>query len=529
MQSTIPAGTTARTQEATYFLPMPTTYLIREVLGRGMYRDMGRCLAELYRNGLVAGMDSVWDPSSVRIDISIVPNHPLASRGDSALIVLDYGRGMTDADLERYFKYLGPSPKASRKDGGFSGASQKGIGRFAALALSEQSDHDDCPYYVLSRTQEDGPVRYIKVTPDLLCRAPGIEVNRFISPSATEMGPLKNSINGSFTAVIIPTPALKTHAEVEDAIKWYLPREPDKMCRLTVGGKPMLPPPLPSGAGAVTAMSQDQYYRAYIGPSNGNGGSEGGVWFCDGETGFRVASCQDWHLRGKGLPDVFWYPELAGDIFVPGLLDKQDTARSSLEKDFTKTREWKKLCQFLSINVEPRLTDLIEQNPIEGDAAEAVEGVISLFEEAWGLPPEITSTREKKSGTTKTKTKTGGGVGGGGGGGNRGPRKPRYQRINVRGEVFELFLGRSLDEFVFAEVNHQNPRQIELNVRGSYQAFPKGKQAQLEHSLMQVLMAIARSDAFPMDNGAARDNFNPGLVAQFANELRAEALSKKKT
>lgn len=490
---------------------MPTPFLIREVLGRGMYRDAGRCLAELVRNGMVACMGERWEPASARIDISLVHNHPLAPKGESALVVLDHGHGMTDADLVRYFAYLGPSPEAARKDGGYGGASQKGIGRFATLALSEQAERDDCPYYLLSRTQDEGDIRYIKVTPELLCREAGIDGNRFIRPSATELGPLRNSVQGSFTAIVIPTPVLKSDAAIYEAVKWYLPREPSRMCQFFIGGKQMTPPALPKEGGAITATSEDLRYRAYIGSSDGKNGADDGIWFCDEATGFRVASCQDPKFRDRGLPEPLWYTDLSGDIFVPELLHRQDTARSTLEKDFTKSAEWRRLCLFLSVKVAPLLSDLIEHNPVTDDARKALEGIVELFDEVYGKAP----AQSGKGGG-------GGGSGGGGGGGTGRKTRKRYERISVRGEVFELFLGRSLDEFTFAAVNARNPKQIEVNARGGYKALPRNLQAKQEHCLMQILNAVARSDVWN------RDTFNAREVSQFANELRAELQVKRK-
>ena len=496
------------------YRPAATPFLLREVLGRGMYTDYGRCLAELFRNGLVAGMDGAWKPAGVEIEISVVHNHPLAEKGGSALVVLDHGRGMTDADLDRYFKYLGPSPEASRKDGGLGGASQKGIGRFAALALSQHVDRDECPYYILSRTQEQGQIRYVKVTPEYLCREQGIDADRFIQPSATELGPLRNAISGPFTAVVIPAPVLMSDAEVYEALKWYLPREPDKMCKLLVGHKRVMPPPLPSDGGAISVSSDDGRYRVYIGPSTGKSREHGGVWLADSETGFRVASCLLPALRAKGLPEPIWSPELEGDIFVPGLLARQDTARSALQMDFVRTQEWRKLCLFLSVKVAPRLVDLVDHDPLMKDAAKMLDTIVELFDGVWGPAPEDTpdnpNPNERKPPNPDRIKRT-----------RNGARRKRLKRICVRGEVFELMVGRSLDQDVFADANLHNPRMIELNMRGAYSAFPGNKIAQNEHMLMQILNAIARTSVFP-----GHDNTFPREVAQLANALRSELLRK---
>ncbi len=498
------------------YRPSPTPQFIRRAVGGDLYNSAGRCLAEIMRNAADACMLDVWDPKRAKIEISLVPNHPLAPKGQSALVVLDHGSGLTEVDLERYFMHLGSSEGA---DNGRKGStSQKGIGRFATLALNEHWQLENQGYFLFSRTQDSGEIRFITVTPELMCREQGVQVDKFVHPSAKELGPLQNNSRGSFTAVVIPTPVFKSASEIYDSLKWFLPREQSKMFALTINGKSVQPPPLPHGSDVISEVSPDGKYRAYIGLAPDEEDAEhGGIWLCDEMTGFRVASCQARDLRRHGMPDPLWFTDLTGDIFAPGLLQHQDTARNSLEKDYTRSKEWTKLkLGFLVRTVARKAAELIEQDPISSDAAAALEGIIELLHSTWGIPPETESEYKKKKKEDdsddsdkrgeKRKRKT------------YATHKRRHQRIKVRDEVYDLYLGRNLPEHVFAEVNIQNTSLIELNVRGAYKALPTGKQARAEHCLMQILHAVA----------STKQNL-PSRASRLANEFRSELFPKKRS
>jgi hypothetical protein len=362
-------------------------------LGTGMYASEGQRLIELIRNAARASMldPKRWEPKRAKIELSLVSNHPLAH--GPAFVCLDHGRGLTDPDCDRYFNWLGtPMSKLRADANGSIGDSQKGIGRLAALALNEKCLDEDVMvriqhgYYLLSRTSKTGPVRFVSFIPEKV-EEEGIEVERFIDPTSTEMGPLKG-IQGSFTAIVVPTPIFKNHSEIYEAIKWFLPREQDKMFELSIGGKAVQPPPLER---EVNLTSQDKRYcaRLGIGTSESNG-----VWLCDNETGFRVASCQT--MGSRIIPDPLWYPDLAGDIFAPGLLRHQNTARSTLAKDYTRAsnKEWQRLKMFLATQVAPAANQLIERDVIQGDAVETLDELAEMFNECFGQPGnESTDTR----------------------------------------------------------------------------------------------------------------------------------------
>lgn len=493
-------------------------------LGTGLYESIGQRVAELWRNALRASMPDQrkWEPKRAKVEIFLSQNHPLANYG-LALTHLDHGCGLTDPNFDRYYNWLGTPLAKLRADnnGNCIGDSQKGIGRFAALALNENCLHEDRMvrvkhgYYLLTRTSKIGKVRFIPYIPENV-EIEGVEIDRWIEPTATEMGPL-SGIEGSFTAIVIPTPIFKNHSEIYEAVKWLLPRERDKMFELLIGGKVAIPPPLEKD---LNITSGDGRYRARLGVGNAE---SDGVWLCDEETGFRVASCQK---LGRLLPDPLWYPDLIGDIFAPGLLRYQNTARSTLAKEFTRksNKEWSKLLMFLISQVAPAAKKLIERDAIHGDAAETLDELAEMFCERFGEPedggivdnPPPAPPKPKPNPPSHPRPKPEEDKPGGG---DKPPgtetKYRRYLPIRVRDETFYLYRGQSLHPFIFAQVT-TNPKMIQVNVRGGYKALPETKQARREHCLMQVLDAIGKSK-FP-------DRSNEAML--FANQVRSEFLKK---
>jgi hypothetical protein len=497
-----------------------TAFHFVDNLGTGLYESEGQRVMELIRNALPASMPDPkrWEPKRAKIELSLVANHPLANSGP-AFLCLDHGRSLTDPDFDRYFNWLGTPISKLREDAnGNRGDSQKGIGRLAALALNEKCLDEDVMvrikhgYYLLGRTSKTGKIRFVTFIPER-AEEDGIEIDRFIDPTATEMGPLKG-IQGSFTAIVVPTPIFKSHAEIYEAIKWFLPREQDKMFELLIGGKAMQPPPLERD---LNITSEDGRYRARLGV--GTTASDG-VWLCDDETGFRVASCQK--MASKLVPDPLWYPDLVGDIFAPGLLRHQNTARSTLAKEFTrsKNKEWQRLKMFLVSQVAPAGKQLIERDVIKGDAAEILDELAEMFNERFGEPGDDGPDEPPRPPRERSEPGPGGPPNPGGGEGDEdepGGKKQRrrYVTIKVRNEVYKLYRGQTLDPYIFAQVSFADPHVINVNVRGGYRPLPRVKQERREHCLMQILIAIGRS------------KLSLGTVEQavrFANEVRCEFL-----
>lgn len=489
-------------------------------LASGLYSDRGQCLAELIRNSLVASMPDgkQWQPRGVKVELTLVPNHPLCPNKENALVILDYGHGLTDPALDRYFNWLGTPLAELKNTVNGNGASQKGIGRLAALALNKNCLHEDIlirikhGYYLLTRTGQTGDVRFVPVIPEKAEAEHGFETNRFIAPNSTEMGHLKN-MRGSFTAIVIPTPVFANHTEIYEAVKWFLPREHDKMFRLVIGEKEVMPPPLEK---AVNVTSTDGHLRARLGV----GTTEShGAWLCDEATGLRVASCQQ---LGRLLPEPLWFPDLVGDIFAPNLLRYQNTARNTLNKEFMRkgNKEWQSLLMFLISHVAPAAKQLIERDAIRGDAAQTLDELVEMFNECFG-PPEEVETKDvlKKPPVPRPPAvppvcpppvppPTG-------------DKKPedkykRFVSIKLRDETYNLYRGQTLHPHVFAQVSPKNPKLIFVNVRNGYKSLPETKAARREHCLLQILSAIGQSK-YPSD---------PYQSMLFANEMRSEFLKK---
>ncbi len=495
-------------------------------LGTGLYESVGQRILELLRNSLRASMPDPkkWEPKRAKIEIFLTQNHPLANRS-VALTHLDHGCGLTDPNFDRYYNWLGTPLEKLRADsnGDCIGDSQKGIGRFAPLAMNENCLHENRMvrvkhgFYLLTRTSKTGKVRFIPYIPENV-ELEGVEIDRWVEPTATEMGPL-SGIQGSFTAIVVPTPIFKNHSEIYEAVKWLLPREQDKMFELLIGGKIAVPPPLEKD---INVTSQDGRYRARLGVGNSE---SDGVWLCDDITGFRVASGQK---LGRLLPDPLWFPDLVGDIFAPGLLRYQNTARSTLAKEFTNKRnkEWQKLMMFLISQVAPAAKQLIERDAIRGNAAETLDELAEMFNDRFGPPddggvdgppdgPPI-PPKPKPDGTKTAEPKP---DGGGTGGGGTKPDREKYRRylsIKVREKTYYLYRGQSLHPCIFAQVNPTNRKMIQVNVRGGYKALPETKQARKEHCLMEILDAIGESE----------HQGEPRKAREFARQVRSEFLRK---
>lgn len=497
-----------------------TAFHMVDNLSSGLYNDPGQCLTELFRNSLLAMMKNfgVWQPEGACIEVNLESGHPLCKRkGDLVLSIVDHGCGLTEPALERYFNWLGTPLHDLAKTAQGNGASQKGIGRLAALALNrnclegEITDRVRNGFYLFTRTSNTGKVRFVQVIPEKVESEQGFNTDVFIEPTSTEMGSLKG-ITGTFTAIVIPTPVFSSASEIIEAVKWHLPRERDKMFSLTINGKPCVPPGLEE---KVTVTSTDGNFRAYLGLGDS---TSDGAWLCDEATGFRVASCQQ---IGRLLPEPLWYPDLKGDIFAPGLLKYQNTSRSTLARDYFRkgNKQWSVLQMFLIGQVVPKAKQLMDQDLISGHASDTLDELVDMFKEHFGPPDDVGFINDPINRSPRKVPKN-----------PRGPvepgteRKPRgdgtqrYVSIKVRDETYHLYRGQSLHPFVFAQLNPSNSQMVYVNIRGGYQALPQSKAARREHCLMQVLQAIGQSK-FPLDQSQA---------SRFANEIRAEFVKNKK-
>lgn len=493
-----------------------------EALANKLYRDFGACILELVRNSVVAytGEDH-WNPKLATVEINLYKNHPL-SQGVTAIEVFDRGCGIPMARLEK----IGPG---LNDQGSSHGASQNRAGRFAALALNEKSAKGDVNsgFYILTRTTKNGPVKMVSMIPAMLER--GDPTITDIDSDSIELGPRRGT-KGSFTSVVIPNSVFATEAEIRDALSWKIPRNPDLMFKLLIGGKELTPPKL---ATDVTLQSESGDIKVFIGRCPDG---DGGIWFTDAQTGFRVAYAPSFHP--KLLPEPLWRRDLEGDIFVPGLLKSQDLSRSGLSTKFFKSKQWEKVYMYLIGQVASKARNILGNETVfnKGTAAnQAVLDFVDLCNQAYGPPsngdgPIFDVVDDFNVKIVKKPGKGhGDGHGGGGGGGHGGgtrvkpdnkttdvirTRKPRVIPIKIGDDVF--FLSKMpMDERTLAIVDPNNGTVILLN-SDRYCALPTRKDARLEHLILMILMAIGRHK-FEAD---------PEQMIMWIAERRGELLKK---
>lgn len=484
------------------------TQMFIDNLATSLY-SLGQAVMELIRNGFVASQPDAdsWDPRLVKIELALSKKHMFT--GGPAMVVLDHGCGMTQPRLERYFGWLGTpeGESANYADGQNHGASQKGIGRLSPLLLNKLCRRNnpkagDEGYYLFSRSEPSGNIRFIHVTPRLLSLEEGIEVDNHVSPDSTEARFLEG-IKGTFTAIVIPNPVFESADEIEESIKWLIPREKDKMFDLSINGKKIEPPPLWD---EVNASGDGDNFRARIG--TGNKASDG-IWLCDSVTSNRVASCVK---LGRLLPEVLGYPDLAGDIFAPGLLQFQNTPRDSLSKDYTHkdNPEWQKLIMFCNSRVVPRVQELVERDALEGDTVKILDDLVEWCNESFGRPE-----RDKPPGPP------GPGPGPGPGGGKKpGASQKRGAAVKIGNKVWRFHYNQPLGESIFAMPSSMAEDMILINVRGQYLPLSKlrSSDSRREHCIMQILYAIGEKEG----HGSAHE------ACKFVGEIRSQFKEKKK-
>ncbi|MDF1497714.1 MAG: hypothetical protein P1P90_06735 [Patescibacteria group bacterium] len=358
---------------------LPTTtsaYLLIRQLASELYtRD--QCLKEMFRNCVYGCMPrGEYKPDLVRVEITLVPNHPL-SPGRPALLILDYGRGFTDADFKN-FGHLGPTGQHGTEY--LYGGSQKCIGRLGGLNLVRAIHEDEdihSGYYVITRTSAKGRVKFLHYTPY------GVETNTLsieeLNPDSSELGQYRN-IKGSFSLIVIPDTVYKSAEEVRSDLIWHLPRTKDMLMSVKVNGEPIQPPPLEKN------FKQAGKIKAYLGRAK-VGDNDYGIWLVDADTGFRCAFAQ--HLTDHQLPYPLRSRDLKGEIIIPGLLNKQNANRGSLSPKFLRSAEWRKIRDTLLLHFCEFAQDLLGDDDVfnPNDPSEAMMmDIADMFDAAFGVP-----------------------------------------------------------------------------------------------------------------------------------------------
>jgi len=496
-----------------------TAVHILENLATELYENPGDCLQEIVRNGLVACMPGgIWAPKLGFVEVFLVDNHPLAPKTKS-LVVLDHGTGFTEPAIKLY-STIGRA--AGDKGDKHSGAAQKRIGRFAALALNSRCMNDSdtsTGFYILTRTSAEGPVTMVSMIPDEIEENGGALVPKTISASSSELGPQKG-IKGPFTAIVVPYSVFENYDQIREAIKWHLPRKAELMYRLEVGGKRMEPPAL---ANKVSVVQDKGRIEAYFDRVKDRDDPDGGIWFTDADTGLRVASARA--IGQQRLPYPLWKQNLVGDIFVPGLLSNQGTSRSGLSPRYLSSAAWQKVVMYLLGHVVPPAKTLLGDDDVFGrdSASKSLLSFVEQCERIWGKAESIkggtgmfdapTGTRGSRPGSNITKNP-----------GSRGTQlnpspnrngKMRAIPIRIGDRVFVLDK-RPMDDRVYAEVDMVNNEVIHINDQ-EYRAMPTTREARDEHILLKVLEAAAAAELTdPMD------------IKYFVAERRAEIAGRKK-
>jgi hypothetical protein len=474
-----------------------TAQLLLSILAGELYGSHDYSLWEIVRNAVCACMprDNRWVEGVGDVEI-FLREHPLAP-SKKALIILDHGRGFTPGGFERFFT-LGASMAdvLNNPTGMHGGASQKRIGRFAALALNERCFKDkdgSTGFVVLTRRDARGEVCKIPVIPTDVEKSQRI-APQMIPADSSSMGFLAG-IKGSFTAIVIAHPVFGSYAEIRDALLWRVPRRKDQMFKLAVGGDLLKPPAL---ASEHCSTSSDGTIELFIERA---GTDRGGIWFTDSGTGLRVACGRDMGAVATHVPYPFYSPDLAGDIFVPGILAKQGTSRTGLSPAFMRSSEWQRVTRYLATQAEPVRGLLGEGEPKPSSPARAaMQGLAEICNRAFGPPDALPDgVIEVESDPTGTKRRTSPGT--------DVVRPPITRNIvpddgqSKAGRVKRVDQCIRVGDKTYRVVpNQSDPRtlvRVEAGViylNDAYEVMPTTRDRREEHVWQAVLMGVAHSE-----------------------------------
>ena len=98
------------------------------LLGKGMYSNLWAALSELIANGIDAR------PSHVKVYINMI------DKTNSEIEILDNGQGMTPEDIKNKYVVIGNNKRDGVTEGAESLMGRKGVGKLAALFLTNKYD-----------------------------------------------------------------------------------------------------------------------------------------------------------------------------------------------------------------------------------------------------------------------------------------------------------------------------------------------------------------------------------------------------
>jgi hypothetical protein len=303
--------------------------------------------------------------------------------------------------------------------------------------------------------------------------------------------------------VLIPTPIFKDADDIIDGLQWRLPRKPGQMFTLTVNGERVKPPPL---VGRVHFLSDNGKIEVHA-DVEPNPDSDTGMWFTDATTGFRVV--QATQLGATYVPPPYCYNGLSGDIFVQGLLKRQNASRGGLSADYLRSDDWREVKASLYANRASVDALLPSQRSRENVGDKEMNDLITLAGTAFG-PPQVVvdefGTFDRPTSPSGNPNPTGAGRDQSDGRKtNSGthtkrkespPRRPHPLRAIRLGEHDFLIDEQRLDAHRFAKPGglRQGDEPVTIYLNDMYGHMPARAEARSEHITNAFLFAAACSD-----------------------------------
>ena len=465
---------------------------------------------EIIRNGLCASMPGKkWVQGKGEIALELC-RHPLLD-GGRALTVLDHGHGF-NARSKELISSLGRTmgEKEGNPDGDFDGASQKGIGRFAAFGCMKRNSKKldtSKGFYILTRDKYGGPITLISMVPSLIEERRGTPIEE-LPLDDKRLGDTA-SIEGTFSMVIIPDPVFVDSDEIIEGIRFRLPRKLNQMFKLTINGEQVKPPPL---EGRVHFVSGDGEIEVHA-DVEPDPDSSTGMWFTDEVTGFRVALAS--HLGRAFVPPPYCFNGLSGDIFVKGLLKEQTASRGGLNGDYLRNDAWTRVKASLFANRSSVSALLGDRRSHESQGEKEMADLISLAVSAFGASqvaldefgsysskPQSKEGGEQREGSERSRDRS------------DIPKKKREPRDNPSGKVAQnkgkrelraIRLGdhdfiidtQRLDPYRYAQSDsiRMGDEPVTIYVNDQYEGLPTRAEARSEHVINSFLFAAACADA----------------------------------
>lgn len=345
-------------------------------------------LWEIIKNGadacfkkmLQLDADEAYQP---KVDVYLVEGHVAApSRRSKAktLLIVDNGTGITDPDMEKFLT-VGPDEENPERTGIYG---RKKIGRYAALGLLRDKQTG---FWIVSRKERKKPLRQLHI------RVNGeVEESEICDDNAMLHG-LKPE--GTFTMVIIPDVTPKVYGKeamnnLKQELRLRMPRlRPDddgtKSFQLFVNRKEMKPMPLPDKV-VIKAAGPNGQIEGYFDLTGE--GEVGGVEIWDPEANVPVASCME---LVRHIPSPLHRPELTGILYIPGIEQHQNVARTGLGPDFLDSPEWSEITVVLIEKFVRKLEDLLgDRGRLKEDFLTSVfKNFVDVCYFKWGADPSL--------------------------------------------------------------------------------------------------------------------------------------------